>query len=372
MLKSHIMIKSKRELGSRIADARSAAGFTQGDLASKLDVDRTAITKIETGDRKVDSFELARIAEILRRPISWFLMSPAPSVISRRRDRGGVEKAADIELELLASDVEQLVEMKLLAPAAFDDLGVHVVAFEAAEEAARLVRAHLGLPVEPIIDLVGEVERLGLYAFVLPLEANVEGSYVALERCGVALVQGEDPTGKRRFTLAHELGHHVLQDEYSTEWVTGSKDDRERLISALAIHFLLPRSGLVARWRELDGDADPWNASVHIAAVYGVSWSALCPHLVHLDLISEEQRQDLALRPPAGVDFYERGLFIQDVPTSRALPPGFITAVAKGYRRRLLGRQRALELLRGIVDHDDLPPQHDVPLDAMIGEFDPL
>ena len=366
------MIKSKRELGNRIADARSAAGFTQGDLASKLGVDRTAITKIETGDRKVDSFELARIAEILRRPISWFLMSPAPGVISRRRERGGMEKAADIELELFAADVEQLVEMKLLEPALLGDLGVRVDSFEAAEEAARVVRERLGLPIEPIIDLVGQVERLGLYAFVLPLEANVEGSYVALAHCGVALIQGEDPTGKRRFTLAHELGHHVLQDEYSTEWVTGSRDDRERLISALAIHFLLPRPGVVARWQALDGDADAWNAAIHIAAAYGVSWSALCPHLAHLDLISEEQRQDLALKAPAGVDFFERGLFIQDVPTSMALPPGFITAAAKGYRRQLLGRHRALELLRGVVDHDDLPPQHDVPLDTMIGEFDPL
>jgi Zn-dependent peptidase ImmA (M78 family)/DNA-binding XRE family transcriptional regulator len=366
------MIKSKREFGGRIADARSAAGFTQGDLASKMGVDRTAITKIESGDRRVDSFELARIAEILRRPISWFLMSPVPNVISRRRERGGMEKAADVELELLAADVEQLVEMNLLEPASLGDPEVRVDSFEAAEDAALLVRERLGLPAEPIVDLVGQVERLGLYAFVLPLEANVEGAYVALADCGVALIQGGDPTGKRRFTLAHELGHHVLQDEYSTEWVTGSKDDRERLISAFAIHFLLPRTGVTGRWQALDGDAGAKNAAIHIAAEFGASWSALCSHLVHLDLISEEQRQDLVSSPPAGVDFYERGLFIQDVPPSRTLPPGFITAVARGYLRRLLGRHRALELLRGVVGDDDLPPQHDVPLDAMIGEFEPL
>lgn len=366
------MIKSKREFGGRIADARSAAGFTQGDLASKLGLDRTAITKIETGDRKVDSFELAQIAEILKRPISWFLMSPVPSVVSRRQAREGVEKAADIDLELLAADVEQLIEVGLLVPEVFKDLGVRVDSVQTAEEAARIVRDRLSLPTEPIIDLVGTIERLGLYTFVLELETNVEGSYVALEQCGVALIQGSDPTGKRRFTVAHELGHHVLQDEYSTEWVTGGKDDRERLISAFAIHFLLPRPGIDARWRELDGKGDLWNAAVHIAAEFGVSWSALCAQLVHLDIITEERRRDLAHRPPAGVDFYERGLFIQDIPPSPTLTPGFITAVAKGYRRRLLGRRRALELLRGVADESDLPPQHEVPLDAMIGEFEPL
>ncbi len=372
MLKSHIMIKSKSEFGGRIADARSAAGFTQGDLASKLGLDRTAITKIETGDRKVDSFELARIADILKRPIAWFLVSPVPSIVSRRQARDGVEKAADIDLELLAADVEQLVEAGLLVPDAFGDLGVRVDSVQTAEEASRIVRDRLELPTEPIIDLVGTVERLGMYTFVLDLETNVEGSYVALEKCGVALIQGSDPTGKRRFTVAHELGHHVLQDEYSTEWVTGGKDDSERLISAFAIHFLLPRPGIGARWRELDGEDDPWNAAVYIAAEFGVSWSALCAQLVHLDIISEEQRRDFAHRSPAGFDFYERGLFIKDVPPSPTLSPGFITAVAKGYRRRLLGRHRALELLRGVVDERELPPQHDVPLDAMIGEFEPL
>jgi len=44
----------------------------------------------------------------------------------------------------------------------------------------------------------------------------------------------------------------------------------------------------------------------------------------------------------------------------------------KGYKNRLLGSGRVIELMRGILDDNDLPPQRDLPLDALIGELDPL
>ncbi|MBI4700086.1 MAG: helix-turn-helix domain-containing protein [Deltaproteobacteria bacterium] len=366
------MIRSWGELAGRIAAARSSAGFTQGDLASKVGVDRTAVTKIEKGDRQVNSLELARIADALARPIQWFLMSPSRTVISRRNAREGVEKHADVVLELLAADVEQLREMGLLRPTNHEGLGPTVDSVEGAEQAARLARDLLGSPAEPLLDLVRRVEELGLYAFVLDVESNVEGSYLSLAGGGgVALVQGRDPSGKRRFTLAHELGHHMLQDEYSTEWITGGKDERERLISAFAIHFLLPRAGVGARWRELDGATDPRNAAIHVAAEHAVSWSALCSQLANLELVTKDERARLAAAPPSGLDFLERKLQIHDVPAAPAVPPGFMAAVASGYRRQLLGRQRALEMLRGAVEDSALPEQHEVPLEDLIGDLDP-
>ncbi len=58
----------------------------------------------------MDSLELARISDLLRRPVSWFLVTPSPAVVSRRTAREGVELEADVVLESLASAVEQLVE----------------------------------------------------------------------------------------------------------------------------------------------------------------------------------------------------------------------------------------------------------------------
>lgn len=365
------MISTQQELGERIADARAAAGFTQSDLASKLNLDRTAITKIESGDRKVDSFELARIAEVLRRPTTWFLMTRLPNVISRREARDGIERAADVDLEILAADVEQLTEMKLLHPVNWQLLDTAVESVDAAEEVAGLVRSQLGTLSDPIIDLVDHVERLGLYAFVLELEEEVEGTYLALESCGVALIHGSSNVGKRRFTLAHELGHHILQDDYSSEWVAGL-DERERMISAFAIHFLAPRAGIKVRWDSLGGQVDAWNAAVHIAADFGLSWSAMTAHLRNLSFIDRDTFEKLRSQIPGRLDFLERGLTVHNSVPCPSLPPGFIAAVTKGYRHRKLSSARALELLRGVAKEEDLPTLHDVPLDAMYADFEPL
>lgn len=371
MLISHIVIDSWEELGQRIAAARQAAGFTQADLASKVDLERTAVVKLEKGSRQVSTLELARIAEVLQRPIPWFLSRPSQHVVSRRNARG-VEKTADVLLELLVADVEQLVQMGLLRPERFGGLGMRVESVEDAERAAGLIRARVGDPAAPIVDLVAAAERVGLYAFVLELEANVEGSYVALEGgAGVALVQGRDPSGKRRFTLAHELGHHVFSDEYSEDWVTGGKEESERLINAFAAHFLLPRKGVGARWRELGGETDPRNAAIHLGAEYGVSWSALCAQLENLGVV-DGPRSEALRTPPTAVDFLERGLELIGSPAPPAVPRGVKAAVASGYKRRRLGRERAVELLRGTVAKADLPELREVPLEAMARELGPL
>ena len=81
-------------------------------------------------------------------------------------------------------------------------------AVETAEAAARDLRRQLGLPPAPIWDLLAFAERLGCYAFCLDLkDESLDGSYLRLEAGGVAVVNGSMRPGRRRFTLAHELGH---------------------------------------------------------------------------------------------------------------------------------------------------------------------
>src|SRR5687768_7410208 len=66
-------VDSWEELGSRVAEARVAAGLTQEELAGAVNLGRTALAKIETGNRQLDSLELARIAEAVGRPLEWFV-----------------------------------------------------------------------------------------------------------------------------------------------------------------------------------------------------------------------------------------------------------------------------------------------------------
>jgi Zn-dependent peptidase ImmA (M78 family)/DNA-binding XRE family transcriptional regulator len=368
-------IRSLVELGNRLAEARKAAGMTQADLAARARLDRTAITKIESGGRNLDSLELSRIAAILRRPIDWFLVPPPPVVVSRRAALDvATEREADVQLELLARDVEQLTQMDILKLADPVRRPGSAKTLADAERSARAARQALGQPEGPLADLLRIADRLGLVAASISLgDDTLDGSYVALESGGVALINGATTSSRRRFTLAHEIGHHVLADPYSAEWVVSADgEDTERLVNAFAIHFLMPRSSVLERWAALEGRLDPRRGAIHLGAEFGVSWSGVCSQLRNLELVTEEVRRALIAHKPNKAEFLELELSLMDDLRSPSLSPAFAAAVIKSYRKHKLSRERAAEMLRGTVDPTDLPGQDSVPLDRMKAELAPI
>lgn len=64
--------RSSGALGRRIAEARRANGLSQAALARAISLDRTAVSKIESDQRRVSSLELQSIARALNRPIQSF------------------------------------------------------------------------------------------------------------------------------------------------------------------------------------------------------------------------------------------------------------------------------------------------------------
>ena len=85
--------------------------------------------------------------------------------------------------------------------------------------AAHAARAVLGAPVdEPLADVLALVEEgHGVPVGVLALDAGVAGAYLRRPRGALILLNGTDAAARLRFTLAHELGHHVLEHEQSVD-----------------------------------------------------------------------------------------------------------------------------------------------------------
>lgn len=84
--------RSEPAVGRRIAESRRSRGLSQAALAAAASIDRTALSKIETGRRGVGSTELVRIAAALELTFEHFFTEkaanadPLTAIRSKRRD----------------------------------------------------------------------------------------------------------------------------------------------------------------------------------------------------------------------------------------------------------------------------------------------
>lgn len=365
------------DVAARVLQARERAGFSQSALAERLGLSRSSLTRVEQGQRRLDALELVRLAQVTGRSVEWFVTRSPDVFASHRAGTAAGQEVAALEerLESTARDVELLAEIGVLTvrPAGLPS-GVTTV--QEAEAGAVAARQLLGIPDGPLLQLQSVVESLGLLSFAFDLGSDViDGGYVRVNDIGVALINGATDPGRRRFSLAHELGHHLLADEYTVDFGVGSTgEDREALINAFAIHFLLPRSSVTARWNNLASDwEDHRMRLVVLAAEYRVSWSAMVSHARNLGFIDRGEQESLLARRPVPGDYVETGIrFVEELTPLPALPASYAQAVIRAFRRSLISATRAVELLHGTLTREDLPQPTEAPIESLRREFEEL
>lgn len=355
------------DLGRRIAAARRYVGLTQHECASRAGIGRTVLAKMETGSRKVGAMDLARLADALDMRIEWFFEEAPPAVVSRRgaAEPGLPPTRMDRTVERLAREVTFLRSIT----DRFDlpdtpDLPVPSdpqAAAEAAVEVRRLLGCEAGLPVH---DLAERAVRIGLLIFSLDCGPDVDGASVLLDRGGVAVVNGDRHLGRRRLTAAHEIGHYVFADEYSTDWnvVDASASRTEALIDRFARALLLPSDALRARWR---GGADTRTDAVLIGARFRVDMSTLARRLDELGLASPDEVATVRATVTRKADLVEHGLVVPTEMDPPTLPTVYVKAVIRAYRKEEISTARAIEFLLHTWDEDDLPDLPQLSKDAI-------
>jgi len=66
-LKEHIL------LVERLKKARIGAGFDQNEIAKLLGMSQSYVSKMESGQRKIDIFQLKNLAKIYKKSLDYFL-----------------------------------------------------------------------------------------------------------------------------------------------------------------------------------------------------------------------------------------------------------------------------------------------------------
>ena len=350
--------ESWSEVGERVRESRVAARLTQAELADRLDLDRTALAKIEAGTRQVSALELYRLSDELKLPIAHFVLRPPASVVSRRAALTDEPDPAtrsryflDADLAAHARDAEWLVQEGFLAVRDVLHVDATAGAPEQGRELARRARLALGADEEPLGGLAGVCELFGLY--VLPVDRDAEGASLTLDGYGVAVIGAQRLPGRRRWTAAHELGHHVLGDAYSSDvGVAASERDRETVIDAFAGEFLLPEAAVRAAWRP----GDERGCLIELAGRYRLSWSATVLAACRTELLTASEARSLRADTPTRGDFQ---LVLGDDPlpdlARGEVGPAWRSAVLAAWTSAAITASRAVELLHGGLAADELP-----------------
>ena len=355
------------EVGERVRRTRLTAGLSQVDLAKLVGLDRTMIAKIEAGTRRIDALELTRLSTALAVPLDY-LLRPLPRVLSHRSsildedtDSGVARDTGRLEI-ILASwlcDVRQLVALDVLRPQPLFTSERSVDSPDAARGAALGIRDRLGYGLAPIGALVDLCEKAG--QFVLVADAPGDGASVIDGDIAAAVVSVRGDPGRRRATAAHELGHLVIGDEYSSDLgIYAARADREAVIDAFAVELLLPTEVLL-RAKVGGGTPEVSRARlIDIAARYRTSWTLALRQAEHAGAIDHQARRAMAKSAPTRSEFMEAlGWAPQPDLESIRVPPGYAHAVIQALRRDAITASRAVELMHGQLSLADLPTESD-------------
>lgn len=92
------------KLGSALKECREYLGFSQDEVADAVGMNRSAVSLIENGQRKVEIFELKRFSALYDRPLEYFT-SENPT---EAKEPIQIEALARTAKRLSTKDLEEL------------------------------------------------------------------------------------------------------------------------------------------------------------------------------------------------------------------------------------------------------------------------
>ena len=256
-------------IADRIRQARLAAGLTLGALGEKVCVSHTAIQKYEKGLLTPSSSQLLKLARACNIRTEYFFRTHTVELLQpefRKTSTFGktAQEALKIKvIELVEKRVELLgafPEVPILAFAPPATLADHIATLDEIETFSDQVRSAWQLGMNPIADLTDTLEGLGLLVIVVEEENPGFSGLTAKARTDdgreypIVVVSKRWPGDRQRFTLAHELGHLLLEGRLAGGINEEKACDRFAgafLAPRIAVHQLLGQQRHALEWQEL-------------------------------------------------------------------------------------------------------------------------
>jgi Zn-dependent peptidase ImmA (M78 family)/DNA-binding XRE family transcriptional regulator len=330
-------------LGARIKQARMLRGLNQRQLAARIDRSKTTVSNYEQENTLPDSAKLMEIAEALDVDLSYFLRSPrvgdiepvyrAFSSMNKTEEKAIIERIRDWLERYL--EVESILEIDALDFEWPDGFPQSVSSMEEIEQAALDLRDAWDIGRDPIENLTERLEDHAIRMGCIDAPADFDACAFEAEVNGgiPVIVFNEDPPGDRqRFSIAHELGHLVLNVE--------GELDEEKACNRFSGAFLVPRTVFVGDVGERRRKISQRELEL-LKQKYGVSMQALVYRMKDRGIITESHfGRIFQWFNNAGYRREEPG-----DPVPREQPRRFERMVEHAMAEQLITRRRAAELL---------------------------
>jgi Zn-dependent peptidase ImmA (M78 family) len=233
-------------IGSRLKLAREAAGLSLRELEARIDalVSAQAIGKYERDEMMPSSTVLIALAKALAVSPDYLLSKREVALTDvdfRRHSVAGEKEQRAVEAIVLDYAERYLQLEELLPDAAVQWQAPKGVEFfikqpHDAEAAAQRLRSIWELGISPINSMMELLEDKGIKIVTVDLPETVSGSKAfakqgSVDAAALMVVNSQHNGERQRFTLAHELGHLVLQfdeplmpkqQEKAADWFAGA------------------------------------------------------------------------------------------------------------------------------------------------------
>jgi len=314
------------------------------DLGEQVALSHAAIKKYEDDEVTPSSDVLIKLGKALHVKVEYFFRPERFNLenINYRKHADMSERHLEEITAKILDQVERRDEVENLFPTSpvrtfsVRNLPKKINNIDEIEKLADQIRNQWNLGFDSIPDLIDILEEQGIKVFGIDNEQypKIDGLYAEVNGKPVIVVGDQRPGDRQRFTLAHELGHLLLDNRL----VDGL--DIESCCNRFAGAFLLPKQSLINVLGEHRNSIEPRELSL-LKQEFGISMTSILHRAEEVGIVSNNIYRQLR------AEFDERGWSKKEPgePYPREITHIFEQMIFHALAEQFIGESKAAELM---------------------------